>query len=105
MGTGLTFDEYIELTALPLAGADPVFVQAVEEEREQMFPMKLLVAANHLRSRGYDCRPASLEVLIRNSIANRDRHLAGDELELECLSCDKLTFSIGSACRARWDST
>lgn len=68
MGTGLTFDEYIELTAMPLAGADPAFVQAVQEEREQMFPMPLVVAANHLRSRGYDCRPASLELLIRNGI-------------------------------------
>lgn len=68
MGTGLTFDESIKLTAMPLAGADPVFVQAVEEDRERMFPMKLVVAANHLRSRGYDCRPASLELLIRNGI-------------------------------------
>lgn len=68
MGTGLTFDEYIELTAMPMAGADPVFVQAVEEERERMFPMPLVVAANHLRSRGCDCRPASLELLIRNGI-------------------------------------
>lgn len=68
MGTGLTFEEYIELTAMPLAGADPVFVQVVEEERERMFPMKLVVAANHLRSRGYDCRPESLELLIRNAI-------------------------------------
>jgi hypothetical protein len=25
-----------------------------------MFPMKLVVAANHLRSRGYNCRPKSL---------------------------------------------
>jgi hypothetical protein len=31
-----------------------------------MFPMKLVVAANHLRSRGYDCRPESLELLIGN---------------------------------------
>jgi hypothetical protein len=31
-----------------------------------MFPMPLVFAANHLRSRGYDCRPASQEVLIRN---------------------------------------
>lgn len=45
---------------MPLAGADPVFVQAVEEEREQMFPMKLVVAANHLRSRGYDWHIPSL---------------------------------------------
>lgn len=67
MGTGLTFEEDIELTVMPLACADPVFVQAVEEEREQMFPMKLVVAANHLRSRGYDCRAASLEVLIRGA--------------------------------------
>ena len=53
MGTGLTFEGYIELTAMPMAGADPVFVQAVKEERDGMFPMKLVVAANHLRSRYY----------------------------------------------------
>jgi len=46
MGTGLTFDEYIELRALPLAGADPVFVQAVEKERERMFPWACPTACN-----------------------------------------------------------
>lgn len=71
MGTGLTFDEYIELKAMPLAGADPVFIQAVEEEREQMFPMPLVVAANHLWSRGYDCRPESLELLIENGVVSQ----------------------------------
>jgi hypothetical protein len=68
MGTGLTFDEYVDLTLRPLAGAHLVFHQAVDEEPERMFPMKLVVAANHLRSRGYDCRPESLELLIRNRI-------------------------------------
>jgi hypothetical protein len=57
----LTYEEYIERTARPLAGADPVFVQVVKEERERMFPMKLVVAANQLRSRGYDCWAESLE--------------------------------------------
>lgn len=68
MGTGLTFDEYIELTIMPLRGGDRVFVQAAEEVRERMFPMTLVVAANHLRSRGYDCRAESLELLIRNGV-------------------------------------
>ena len=36
----MTFDEYIDRSAMSMAGADPVFVQVVEEEREQMFPMK-----------------------------------------------------------------
>ena len=43
MGIGLTFDEYVELTAKPPAGADPAFHEAVKEERERMFPMTLVV--------------------------------------------------------------
>lgn len=83
MGTGLTFDEYIELEAMPLASADPVFVQAVEEERERMFPMPLVVAVNHLRSRGYDCRPESLESLIRNAVVTPADHDAWSRADVE----------------------
>lgn len=34
----------------------------------QMFPMALVAASNHLRSRGYDCKPAMLEMLIENGV-------------------------------------
>lgn len=66
MQTGLTFEEYLALRLRPLAGADRAFQEAAKMEREQMFPMALASASNHLRSRGYDCRPAMLELLIQN---------------------------------------
>lgn len=69
MAIGLTFDEYAELRLTPRGAADPAFLQA-EIEREQMFPMNTATAANHLRSRGYDCRPEMLDVLIKNGVVN-----------------------------------
>ncbi len=66
--TGLTFDEYIQLKVKPRAGADPAFHEAADMEIEQMFPMTLTQASSHLRSRGYDCRPAMLEVLVRDKV-------------------------------------
>lgn len=68
MQIGLTFEEYAELRLRPSAGADPAFQQAAVQEREQMFPMTLAAAASHLRSRGYDCRPEMLELLIDNGV-------------------------------------
>lgn len=53
MGIGLTFDEFVDLRLKPPAGADRAFFQAAEMERERMFPMPLMAASNHLRSRGY----------------------------------------------------
>lgn len=35
-----------------------------------MFPMSLTAASAHLRSRGYDSRPAMLEVLIKNGVVS-----------------------------------
>jgi len=64
--TGLTFEEYVDLKLKPHAGADRAFHEAAEMEVAQMFPMTLTGASSHLRSRGYDCRPEMLEVLIRN---------------------------------------
>jgi hypothetical protein len=58
---GLTFEEYAELKVKPRVGADAAFQRAAEMELEQMFPMTLTAASNHLRSRGYDCRPQMLE--------------------------------------------
>jgi len=66
--TGLTFDEYVEFRLKPRAGADGAFHEAVDMEQERMFPMTLVVASNHLRSRGYDSRPEMLDVLIRNEV-------------------------------------
>jgi len=93
---GLTFDEYVDLKIRPPAGADPVFHQAAEMERNEMFPMTLLGASTHLRSRGYDCRPEMLEVLIRNKVvtpvsadawSQADVDVAAEHFE----ACDILT--------------
>jgi hypothetical protein len=66
MGTGLTFAEYVELKLNPYRNADQAFHEAADAEREDMFPMSLAAAAHHLRSRGYDCKPAMLELLTEN---------------------------------------
>lgn len=68
MRIGLTLDEYLDLKLRPHAGADRAFHEAAEMERQEMFPMALTAASNHLRSRGYDCRPAMLELLIQNGV-------------------------------------
>jgi len=65
---GLTVDEYVDLKVKPRASADRAFHEAAEIEREQMFPMTLAAAASHLRSRGYDCRPAMLELLVKDGV-------------------------------------
>ncbi len=67
---GLTLDEYVDLKIKPAAGADRTFHEAAEMERRDMFPMALTAASNHLRSRGYDCRPAMLELLIENGVVS-----------------------------------
>jgi len=68
MGVGLTFEEYVDLRLRPLAGADPVFSEAAERERERMFPMNTAAAWGYLRSRGYDCRPQMLDLLVENGV-------------------------------------
>jgi hypothetical protein len=67
---GLTFDEFVDLKLRPPAGADRAFREAAEMERERMFPMTLVTTSQHLRSRGYDCRPAMLEALIKNGVVS-----------------------------------
>jgi len=37
-------------------------------ERESLFPMTINQAANHLRSRGYECKPQTLELLVQNGV-------------------------------------
>ncbi len=68
MPTGLTFDEYVELKLKPYAGADHCFHEAAEQMRDSMFPMPTVSASNHLRTRGYDCRPEMLDVLVKNGV-------------------------------------
>lgn len=68
MNIGLTFDEYFELKLMPPKRADRVFSQAAEQMRDEMFPLDLVSAANHLRTRGYDCRPATLETLVEQGV-------------------------------------
>lgn len=64
MRIGLTLDEYTDLRLSPPSGADPAF----QSEREQLFPMNLASVSNHLRSRGYDCKPPMLDLLIQNGV-------------------------------------
>jgi hypothetical protein len=55
-----------------------------------MFPMATAAASHHLRSRGYDCRPAILDALIRQGVvtpskpdtwSRADVEAAADHLE------------------------
>ena len=73
MRIGLTLDEYIDLRLGPPSGADPAFHAAVEAERERMFPMTTVAASTHLRSRGYDCRPTMLDMLVENGVVKPSR--------------------------------
>jgi hypothetical protein len=68
MRIGLTFDEYVDVVLQPSAGADPAFHEAAAMERDEMFPMTTPAASTHLRSRGYDCRPAMLDLLVQNGV-------------------------------------
>ena len=68
MRIGLTFDEYADVRLRPPAGADRAFQRAAEQERDEMFPMTTVSASTHLRSRGYDCKPAMLELLLKNGV-------------------------------------
>ncbi len=65
---GLTLDEHFDLRVKPRTGADPAFHQAAQDERDRMFPMATAAASNHLRSRGYDCRPAILDALVGQGV-------------------------------------
>lgn len=81
MRIGLTFDEYIKLKLEAALdgigylkcepGRPPVFEplpQDDEPPQSQLFPMTTAQAASHLRSRGYDCRPQMLELLVENGV-------------------------------------
>ena len=96
MGIGLTFDEYVDLRLRVPAGADHAFHEAAQMEREQMFPMNTAGASSHLRSRGYDCRPQMLDLLIENGVAKLSKPDVWTQADVEAAAehledCDILT--------------
>ncbi|MCC6662053.1 MAG: hypothetical protein IT437_14345 [Phycisphaerales bacterium] len=80
---GLTFDEYFDLRMKPRAGADPAFQEAADMEREGMFPMATAAASNHLRSRGYDCRPPMLDALVEQGVIKPSQLDAWTQAEVD----------------------
>lgn len=70
MHIGLTFDEYVDVKLRPPAGADPAIKRGFEAEVDEKFPMATVTASHHLRSRGYDSRPAMLELLVENGVVD-----------------------------------
>jgi hypothetical protein len=80
---GLTLDEHFDLRVKPRAGADPAFHEAAQDERDQMFPMATATASHHLRSRGYDCRPAILDALIRQGVVTPSQPDTWTETDVE----------------------
>lgn len=81
--TGLSFDEYVDLKIKPRAGADPVFQEAADLELAEMFPMTVAQASEHLRSRGYDCRPEMLELLIQNGVVSPANQNAWSQADVD----------------------
>lgn len=80
---GLTVDEHFDLRVKPRAGADPAFHEAAEAERDGMFPMATAAASSHLRSRGYDCRPALLEALVEQGVVTPSRPDAWTQADVD----------------------
>jgi len=93
---GLTFEEYAALKVRPRVDADAAFQHAAEMTLAEMFPMTLLAASSHLRSRGYDCRPAMLEVLVRDGVVTPAAPDAWNQADVDAAAqhfedCDLLT--------------
>lgn len=80
---GLTLDEHFELRVKPRAGADPAFHEAAQEEQDRMFPMSTAAASHHLWSRGYDCRPAILDALIRQGVVTLSQPDAWSQADVD----------------------
>ncbi|HRP62703.1 MAG TPA: hypothetical protein PK400_05360 [Phycisphaerales bacterium] len=104
MRIGLTLDEYTALRLAPPPGADPAFHEAAKAERERMFPMNLAAAAWHLRSRGYDCRPPMLEMLVKNGVVSPSQPDAWTQADVDAAAdhfedCELFT-PYGAMCQA-----
>lgn len=83
MRIGLTLSEFVELRLKPPAIADQAFHEAAAMERAEVFPMNANTAASHLRTRGYDCRPAMLEMLVQNGVVKPAKKDAWTEKDVE----------------------
>ncbi len=75
---GLTFEEALELRTAP------------------SLPLTLATASNHLWSRGYDCRPEMLELLIQNGVVKPAGENAWSRADVDAAAehfedCDLLT--------------
>ena len=64
MSIGLTYDEYEDLRCYLMCGVLNNYL----ENLECMFPMYKEVVAAHLRSRGYDCNTAMLDLLVEDGV-------------------------------------
>jgi len=80
---GLTFAEFVSLKVRPRAGADSAFERAAEMEVAEMFPMTLTKVSSHLRSRGYDCRPEMLDVLVQDRVVTPANPDAWSQADVE----------------------
>ena len=102
---GLTFAEYAELKVRPRVGADAAFGHAAEMTLAEMFPMTLVAASSHLRSRGYDCRPAMVEVPVCDGVLtpaepdawSQADHLASSRPPRRLFNHSPLTFPATAA--------
>lgn len=79
MGIGMTFSEFTELRS---------------GDRE--FPLSLSQAAEHLRARGYDCRPAMLTLLVKDGVVTLVRPDAWTQSDVDAAAehfeqCEMLT--------------
>ncbi len=54
MAIGLTFEEYVEHKRTPAKNADSVTRRSAERSLEEIFPMTLVQAAGHVRTRGFE---------------------------------------------------
>jgi hypothetical protein len=80
---GLTLDEHFDLRVTTRTGAHQAFHEAAKEERDRMFPMATVTASHHLRSRGYDCRPAMLESLVEQGVVTPSQPDAWTQAEVD----------------------
>lgn len=73
----------MDLRLNPRTGADRVFHEAAQEERERMFPMHTTLASHHLRRRSYDCKPPMLELLVQNAVVTLSQPDTGTQADVD----------------------
>lgn len=98
---GLTFDEFVELkrtASIPKHQLPTVVAQT----KELAFPMTLVDAAEHIRRRGYACRPETLKFMVQQKMVEpvNDRWLSTDvEVVCDYLEKHKLLMPYVEKCR------